>query len=127
MGLFTPTQFLKPSEWLVATSLVRNQILDLSTKSEFGMNSAQDLVNWSKLLLSIMKREKQLKELMLLQLDEKDELWYPIKVPSRIFGQLEQILLIHDGKIIPLSEEELSQVRANLGIISYLNLLALVI
>jgi hypothetical protein len=108
MWFFTPTQFLKPSQWLVAIPLVREEVLVLILKSDFSMKSAQDLVDWSKLLLSIMKKEKQLQELIFL---DYSELCYPIKVPSRIFERLEQLLLIAEGKMIPLSEEQLRQVR----------------
>jgi hypothetical protein len=112
MGLFTPPQFLKPSQWLVAIPLVREEIWALSLKS--GVDSAYGLVDWSKLLLSIMKREEQLQELVRSSKEiQKEELLYPIKVPSRMFGRLEQLLIIAEDKVVPLNEEQLRQVRAN--------------
>jgi hypothetical protein len=114
MWFFAPTQFLKPSEWLRAVPLVQDKIWELSIQDEFGMNSAQDLVDWSKVLLAILKKEEQLRNIVhSYQELQKEEPWYPIRVNSRLFTRLEQLLLIAEGKMIPLSEEQLRQVRAN--------------
>jgi hypothetical protein len=105
MGLFTPTQFLKPSQWLQAIPIVREKVLALIHKSDFSMKSAQDLVDWSKLLLSIMKREEQLRNLVNSSKElQEEETWYPIRVSNHIFNDLRLFILIHEGKMTPLSE-----------------------
>ena len=115
MGLFTPRQFKKPSEWLRAIPLVREEIHALSLQTDLDV--IEHLGDWVMILWLLLKVEHHLQRDVERSLErEEEEVWYPIQMSHRLYGRVQQLLYCH-----PLSDEGLSQVAIDQRIREYTN------
>ena len=104
MGLFTPSQFLFPTEWVRAIPLIQGEIVTHIFEDPLDIDSLQD---WVIILKKILREENNLQRF---SLEDEEEPYYPIRMSGRLFGRLQQLLYVR-----PLTEEELSHVRAGCG------------
>ena len=104
MGLFTPPQFLFPTEWVRAIPLIQGEIVTHVFEEQLDIDALQD---WVTILKRILREEHKLQRLSSL---EDEEPYYPIRMSGRLFGRLQQLLYVS-----PLTEGDLRSVRAGCG------------
>lgn len=108
MGLFTPRQFLRPSEWLRVIPLAQEEVQKLLPLS---LEKVEDHRDWCTILLRLLEAENQLEELVQVSFKSQEEQsWYPIRMSHRLYGRVQQLLYCQ-----LLSDEDLSQVRGGPG------------
>ena len=104
MALFTPSQFLFPTEWVRSIPLIQGEIITHIFEEPLDIDALQD---WVTILKSILREENNLQRI---SLEDEEEPYYPIRMSGRLFGRLQQLLYVS-----PLTEEDLCSVRAGCG------------
>lgn len=89
-GLFTPNQFQKPSDWLLAIPLAQEEVQKILPLSLENMKDHRD---WCNFLYRLLEEEDRLRELVQISLErEEEQPWYPIRLSHRLYGRVEQLL-----------------------------------
>jgi len=89
-GLFTPNQFQKPSDWLRAIPLLQDA---LKKSLPLHLVSLEHIRDIFEALASLLHVENRLnKEVNLSCEREEEEPWYPVKMTSKQFWLVEQLL-----------------------------------
>lgn len=104
-NVFTPRQFLKPSQWLRAIPLLQEAEKELRPLHLVTLEHGRNLFEALEALLLAEKRLRS--EVEISREREEEEPWYPVKLSSQQFWLVEHLLNFR-----PLSDEGLSQVRA---------------
>lgn len=89
MGLFTPRQFMKPSEWLRAIPLLQYALKGSLPLHLGSLNHCRDLFE---VLSALLHVEDRLKKEVNLSCEREEEPWYPVKMTSKQFWLVEQLL-----------------------------------